>query len=129
MQSGLDGLELSPEREGYGANQKSKRHSVIPSDVFAEIEPGENGENGEGDHFLNNFQLKAREMAIADAIGRNLEAVFGEGDEPAHDNGGEKRRLSIFQVAVPRDGHEDVGANQEEDGFHRAKIVSRAAPE
>jgi hypothetical protein len=28
-------------------------------------------------------------------------------------------------VAVPRDGHENIGADQKEDGFHGTEIVSR----
>ena len=81
---------------------------MIPFDAFAEIPPGENDEHSQGDHFLNNFQLKCREFAIADAVRGDLKAVFGERDEPAHDDRGEEWGLAVFQVTVPGDGHEDV---------------------
>jgi len=69
---------------------------VIPSDAFSEIPPGEYDENAQGDHFLNNFQLKCREFAIADAVCGDLKAVFGERDQPAHDDRGEDWGLAVF---------------------------------
>ncbi len=98
---------------------------MIPPDVLAEIQPREDDEHAKRDHFLNDFQLKGRELAVANAIRRDLKAVFGEGYQPAYDDGGKERSFAVFQVAVPRDGHENIGADQKEDGFHGTEIVSR----
>ena len=59
----------------------------------------------------------------ADAVGRHLAAVFEEGDAPAHQNDNEERQriagshLVEFQVAVPGDGHEGVGTEQQQNGI------------
>jgi hypothetical protein len=54
-----------------------------------------------------------------------LKTIFGERDQPAQDDGGEKGSLAVFQVTVPGDGHEDIRAKEKENGFHGARIVSR----
>ena len=99
---------------------------MIPFDAFAEIPPREDDEHAKGDHLLDDFQLKRREFAIPDAVRGNLEAVFGERDEPAHGDCSEQRSLAVFQVAIPSDGHEDIRTNKKQDGFHGSGIVSRA---
>ncbi len=98
---------------------------MIPFDILTKIPPRENDKHAQGDHFLDDFQLKRREFAIADAVRGDLKAVFGECDEPAHDDCGEKRRLAVFQVTVPGNSHEDIGTNKKKDGFHGSGIVSR----
>ena len=99
---------------------------MIPFDAFTEIPPRKDDKHAEGDHLLDDFQLKRREFAVADAIRGDLKAVFGECDEPAHDNCGEQGSLAVFQVTVPSDGHEDIRTKKKQDGFHGSKIVSRA---
>jgi hypothetical protein len=47
-----------------------------------------------------------------------LKTIFRERDQPAHDDRGKKRRLAIFQVPVPGESHEDVGAKKKQNGFH-----------
>ena len=81
---------------------------MIPFDVFTQIPPGKHDEDTKRDYFLNDFQLKRREFAIADAIRRNLKTIFRERDQPAQNNGGKKWSFAIFQVTVPRDCHEDI---------------------
>ena len=85
---------------------------MIPFDTFAEIPPRENHEYAKGDHLLNDFQLKPREFAVADAIRGDLEAVFGERDQPTDDNDCEQGSFTVFQVTVPGNCHEDVRANK-----------------
>jgi hypothetical protein len=70
---------------------------VVPFDVFTEIPPGEYDEDAERDHFLDDFQLKCREFAVADAVCRDLEAVFRERDQPTHDDCGKERSLAVFE--------------------------------
>ena len=82
------------------------------------IEDGENGEHGEGDDFLNGFELRHAEFVGADAVGGNLEAVFEKSDHPTDDDDLEEGRRFVFEVAVPGECHEDVGAGQEQDRSH-----------
>ena len=91
---------------------------MIPFDTFAEVPPCENDKHAKGDYLLDDFQLKRREFPVSDAVCGNLKAVFGKCDEPAHDDRGEKRRLAVFQVAVPGDGHEDIRTKEKKNGFH-----------
>ena len=85
---------------------------MIPFDAFTEIPPREDDEHAKGYRFLDDFQLKRRESAIANPVRWDLKTVFGERDQPAHNDCGEKWRLAVFQVTVPGDGHEDVRTNK-----------------
>ena len=69
---------------------------MIPSDTFIWIPPRENHEHAECDYLLDDFQLKPSELAVAKAIGGNLETVFGERDYPTHNDDGEKWCLTVF---------------------------------
>jgi hypothetical protein len=60
-------------------------------------------------------------ISITDAVRRDLKAVFEKGDQPAHHNHSDQRRLFVLQMAVPGDRHKNVGANQQEDSFHSAE--------
>ena len=46
---------------------------------------------------------------VAPAIGRDLEAVFEKGDTPTDKNYDPKRFVFEFQMAIPGDGHEEIG--------------------
>jgi hypothetical protein len=56
-----------------------------------------------------------------------LKAVFGEGDQPTHDDNDEKRSVAVLQVTVPGNGHKDVGTDKKQDGSHGSRIVSLEA--
>ena len=99
---------------------------MIPFDAFTEIPPREDHEYAEGDHLLNDFQLKPCEFAVADAICGDLKTIFGERDQPTEDDDGQERSFPVFQVTVPSKCHEDIRANKEQDSFHGARIVSWA---
>jgi hypothetical protein len=128
LQSGREQLQFAPKGKCHGPEQTYEGETVIPGDLFAEIELREDDEHTERDHLLDDFQLESREFAVADAIGRDLKAVFHKGDEPTHHDYGKKRRPPVFQMTVPGYRHEDVGTNQKQDGFHRAgnRITSRS---
>ena len=49
---------------------------------FAEIGHGKYGEPGQGDDFLNRSELSGAEFEGADAISRDLKAVFKKRDPP-----------------------------------------------
>jgi hypothetical protein len=98
---------------------------MVPSDFFTEVNPREHDENAKRDDFLDDFQLKGREFAVADAVRWDLEAVLEERDHPAHDDNGQQGNLPEFQVTVPCNGHKNIGTDQKKDGFHSAQILSR----
>jgi len=81
---------------------------MIPSNAFIEIRPRKDDEHAKGDDLLDDLELKRCEFPIADPIRGYLKAVLREGDQPTHDDGGKKGCVAIFQMSVPREGHEDV---------------------
>ena len=91
---------------------------MVPAQVGAEVESCEDAENHQGDNLLDHFELHGREAAIAKAVGWYLKAVLEEGDAPADDDHLPKRLRLVFQVAVPGEGHEDVGEDEQNDGPH-----------
>ena len=110
--------------EGRG-DQKPSCDGVIPAQVGTEIVGGEYAEDRERNDFLNYFELHRSEAAIADAVCRHLEAILEEGDSPADQDDLPKRLLTKLQVAIPGDGHEDVGEDEKNNGPH-FEIVSAA---
>jgi hypothetical protein len=103
-----DELKLAPEAERDRSDQEKKRYNVVPSDSFIEIEPREHDKHAESNHFLDDLQLKCSELAVADAIRWHLKAILEEGNQPAHDDRGYQRSLTVLQVSIPREGHENV---------------------
>jgi hypothetical protein len=65
----LGGLESEGEKRGPG--EASERRQVIPSDALFQDRRSENREYGEGDDFLDDFQLKAGKCAVAEPIRRH----------------------------------------------------------
>lgn len=63
-----------------------KSNQVIPFKFFFKIEYCESDKHHKRDDFLYGFKLKGAELAIADSIGRHLEAIFEKCDAPANQN-------------------------------------------
>ena len=60
---------------------------MVPMEVFAlEHEGGDDGKDGEGDDLLYGLELGRGEMAVAYAVGRNLQHVFEERQPPARED-------------------------------------------
>ena len=53
---------------------------------FSQIDDRKNCEDGEGDDFLDGFEFGGGEIAVADAVGGDLKAIFEEGDSPTDDD-------------------------------------------
>jgi hypothetical protein len=87
---------------------------VVPAQMLAEIDQCEDGEDAEGDDLLDHFELDRREVPGTDPVRRNLQAVFKESDAPADQDDLPERVLAVFQVAVPGNGHEDVGEDEQD---------------
>src|ERR1700758_1910242 len=114
-------LQFAPEAKYHGSYNEKKRDNMIPSHMLAQVDPSKRYEDAQRDHFLNDLQLKRRELTIANAVRGDLEAILEESNQPAHDNHCYQRRLFVLQVAVPGDRHKNIGANEKEDGFHSAE--------
>lgn len=91
---------------------------VICEGLVLEKDEHEDGEDGQGEEFLDDFELpKVERTAVADeadAVGRHHEAVLHECDTPAEENHQGQRQLAEpsraleLQVTVPRERHEHV---------------------
>lgn len=68
----------------YGRENEYKADQVVPLKFFLEVEYCEHHKNHKRDDFLNGFELKSGELAIADSIGGHLEAIFKKCDAPAN---------------------------------------------
>ena len=120
-------------REGDEDGEEDEEHGevVVGAGFLVHDEDGEACEDEECDGFLDDFELGEGEGSagggVADAIGGDLEGVFGEGDEPGEEDGGEERPgVALAEVVVPREGHADVGAEEEKDGGEAAGEHGRA---
>jgi hypothetical protein len=76
----LSGLEFAPKAEYYSTDNEEKGNNVIPLYVLAEIDPCKRHEHAKRNHFLDDLQLKRCELAVPDAVRRDLKAVFEEGN-------------------------------------------------
>ena len=106
---------------------------MIPLDGLSlEQEGDDDGEDGQGDHFLDDFQLQQVEGTAvaheADPVGGDGEAVLEKGDAPRkQDNedegpsGGDFHLLKL-EMTVPGEGHEDIREHQHQNSpkpFHK----------
>ena len=90
-----------------------------------EKEVGDDAEHYQGDDFLDDFQLHEREWSAvfgkSDAVGGHHEAVLYAGYEPGEEYHAPERpvgrdaRLVELEVAVPRQCHEDVAAEKQQN--------------
>jgi hypothetical protein len=72
----------------------------------------EDCENGKCDAFLHDLQLRDIKLLRAYPIRRHLEHIFQERYTPTREDRRNKRAILMFQMAVPCDGHEDVGYDE-----------------
>jgi pyridoxal phosphate enzyme (YggS family) len=93
---------------------------VVPVEMFAEVEEGEDGEDAERDDLLDHLELDRREAGGADAVGGDLQQVLEKSNAPADKDDLPQCVLTVFQVAVPGKGHEDVGEDEQNDSPHIA---------
>jgi len=109
---------ISPfvEDEKNAEDQTSSAHTVIPFQFFAEISDREEREHGQGNHFLDGLQLRGVEFVGADAVCGYLETVFEKCDAPTGDDDFPKSFVAVFQVAIPREGHKDIGNGEKQNG-------------
>ena len=118
-------LLASPLFENYGhrSDDQGEAGQVVPAQGLLQVEDGEGGEDCQGDDFLDGFKLGGGEFVGAYAVGGDLETVFEEGDHPADQDDFEEWDFAEFQVAVPGEGHEDIGDGEQGDGSHGSESV------
>ena len=102
----------------YRAYHADTGVEVVHGEGAFHVVDGEGDEDGEGDDFLEDFELREGEGGMADAVGGDLEEVFEEGDSPTYDDGDKERfGFQIFEMCIPCKAHEDVRDDEQEDGF------------
>src|ERR1035441_311284 len=111
-------LERKGEERGHA--EKAERHQIIPREFLLQKRGREDNEDDDRYNLLNNLELVAREVAIAEAIRRHRQAVFEQRDYPRNqDRLPERPAVTVFQVPVPGEGHEDIRQGQHKDGADR----------
>lgn len=107
-------------------NQAPEGSEMVPVQVFVlEHEHGHASEDSQGDHLLYYLELKKSERPSVthetDSVGGNLAGVLEQSNAPReHDHSNQWPRggdfhLLKFQVAVPRERHEDIRHNQQKN--------------
>ncbi len=100
----------SPENEIEGADEAPSGLHKIKAGPLPHAEEGQWHEDGQGDHFLENFELgKAGPALITDAVGRRPEQARHQGDAAAEQGGNPSGFiLQILEVGKPCEGHGNI---------------------
>ena len=107
--------------EKDGQEYAAERDDVVPADGLAFEHCGhDDGEHGEGDGLLDDFELHERERTSVDlcayTVGGNHEAVLKKSQSPRAEDDEDKGPVGVdfqlgeFEVAVPGKSHKDIGA-------------------
>ena len=118
QQFAWESLHLSPKYKHHSRENAQKGSGVVPANRLVQIEVRENNEDRQSDGLLDDLQLISGEVAIANAIGRNLKTIFAKRDQLANDDDFQKWRGAMFQVPIPREGHKHVGNDEKQYGKH-----------
>lgn len=104
------------EDEKHRAQNAERGPQIVPRDRSPHIKKGKRNKNAQRDGFLKDFKLRKRQETVSKPIRGDHEDVLKKGDPPRNQNDLPNRRVrKVFQVRVPREQHERVGANQEEN--------------
>ena len=115
------------EYEIYGQHEAEEGGQMVPvQGLSLEHHGGDDREDDERNDFLNHFKLHQVERAAvafeAKPVGRYLATVFCESYHPREKDDADKRpmgryaRLLQLQMAVPGQRHENVAADEQQDG-------------
>lgn len=102
--------------ERHGGQNAKEGGEVIPPDFLMQIDQRETREHRQCDNFLDDLELKGGVDRVAPAIGWHLKTILKECNAPAHEDDQQERFAFVFQVAVPGEGHEDIGTGQQDNG-------------
>ena len=106
------------EDEEHGSEEAAAGPEIVPRERGVHVEESEGDEDAEGDDFLQDFELRQGKGGVADAIGGDLKHILEEGDAPTGEDGDKEGfGFHVLEVGVPSEGHEEVGDEEESDGF------------
>ena len=91
---------------------------MVPAHGLFEVEHGKHREDNKRNYFLDGFELGSAELVGTDAIGWNLKTIFEESNHPTHYDYFEQRDIAVLQMAIPGEGHKNVGDGEQRDGSH-----------
>lgn len=78
---------LAPKNKIHRPHQTQRRIQIIQPLFLPHVEDGERREHGEGDEFLQDFQLREIHVLEADAVGWHLYEILEQRDAPTHQRG------------------------------------------
>src|SRR3982750_1487623 len=114
------------EHESGCAGEAGEGPEIAPADRFLEHNRREYCKHTERDHLLDDLELAAGEaMGVADTVGGHREGIFDERDSPTDEDRRDHRQMWEFEVAVPGEGHQDVGDDEQGDRDHPSCPNSR----
>ena len=114
----MRGVGMVAEDEVGGSGQEHGRKEIIAGDRNFHIGNAESGKNQHCDDFLEHFKLGEVEILAANAVSGDLKTIFQKGDRPAHQNRSPNgSSFQIFEVPIPGKDHENIGNEQQENGF------------
>ena len=108
----------------YGEDNKDERNDMVPTECLGlEHCNNDDGEHDERNGLLDDFQLDEVEGSAiydrADAVGGDHEEILDQGDAPRQQDNEDERpvfgrwdNFRQFELAVPSEGHENVGRDK-----------------
>jgi hypothetical protein len=111
------------ENEKDAQHQTRSAHAMVPLQFFTEISDGEDREHGQRNYFLDGLELRGVEFVGADTVCGYLETVFEKCDAPTGDDDFPKSFVAVFQVAIPREGHKDIGDGEKQNGAQFNRLL------
>ncbi len=123
------GDEIPAKHEEHRAEQAQSRPEIVELEGLLQVENREGYEKRQRDHLLQHLELPHVHHAVADAVRRDLEEVFEEGDAPAEERRDDPGPVPhLLEVGIPGEGHEKVAqAKQADKG--QVGIHARRRPE
>jgi len=103
------------EHEKNGSDEADSGKKKVQSQLFFHVKNGEKRKNDHRDDFLHHFELSDGVISVADAVCRDLDAVFDECDSPAYQDYYENRLVVDFQVPVPCQAQKNIRCREQED--------------
>ena len=109
------------EGKKHGEDDQDKRNDVVPAKSLGlENRDDDDGEHGQWDGFLYDFQLDKIERASvlhrSDAVGGYHEGILEQGNAPRHEDDKKERPvlwtgdyLEQFELSIPGKCHENIG--------------------
>ena len=104
------GWKAFTENEPCGTDKAETSEEKVFCDRRFHVKNCEADENHHRDNFLNDLELSKGEVGTADPVAWHLKTVFKKSDSPTdQDHDPECSIFEMLEVAVPGEGHEDVG--------------------